>query len=451
MSLELHIWGPAFGLPSIDPDCLAAVAYFSLAVPRDGWTLVATSPSALPRVLPALRDGRLRKWVAAGFEDIVAYLREGDQAADDLDAGLTRIQAADSTAYCAFLHAEAAPLLALSLYVSSANWSATTRPAYSQVLPFPLTWIEPSAVRAEHSTGAAHLGLTSLDTDEDDEQTSASALNFSSSLSAAALQVFPDRLRTARRREAGEGGPAPGSSKAPISSALTPEARAQIRLDETARACLSVLAERKANKRLFLRPDCTTDETARLPALLLHPSSLDCLAFGYLALMTVPDVPRPFLRDALRRHYPGLADFVADMRQAAFGCDGQKGQKGRKESLLSLTPSHLNPLWLRTVHGIIHGIPGFSGEWLVWLYRVIRLDDSDDENGRNPWRQDVAAARRRRIVALCSTLTGAALAVGLLLGYRNLPPFGAPVVVYSRLPQTSLLGLGAAGVILSSL
>lgn len=26
--MELHTWGPAFGLPSIDPECLATIAYF---------------------------------------------------------------------------------------------------------------------------------------------------------------------------------------------------------------------------------------------------------------------------------------------------------------------------------------------------------------------------------------------------------------------------------------
>lgn len=34
MVLELHIWGPAFGLPSLDPQCLAAIAYLSLAIPK---------------------------------------------------------------------------------------------------------------------------------------------------------------------------------------------------------------------------------------------------------------------------------------------------------------------------------------------------------------------------------------------------------------------------------
>lgn len=34
MALELHVWGPAFGLPSIDAECLAVISYFALAVPK---------------------------------------------------------------------------------------------------------------------------------------------------------------------------------------------------------------------------------------------------------------------------------------------------------------------------------------------------------------------------------------------------------------------------------
>lgn len=43
MVLELHVWGPAFGLPSIDPACLAAVAYLSrvLGTREEEWVLVA--------------------------------------------------------------------------------------------------------------------------------------------------------------------------------------------------------------------------------------------------------------------------------------------------------------------------------------------------------------------------------------------------------------------------
>lgn len=50
MVLELYTWGPAFGLPSIDPQCLATIAYLSYALPlRDEWVLI---PISDPTVSP---------------------------------------------------------------------------------------------------------------------------------------------------------------------------------------------------------------------------------------------------------------------------------------------------------------------------------------------------------------------------------------------------------------
>ncbi|OAA55311.1 mitochondrial import receptor subunit [Niveomyces insectorum RCEF 264] len=478
MALELHVWGPAFGLPSIDPECLAAVAYLARAAPeRAAWSLVATSPSAVPDTLPALRDAHTGRWVAAGFDAIVAYLRartaETQSPFTDLDAGLdgSAAAAADTTAYAAFLRAEAGPLVSLSLYVSSANWAATTRPAYSRLLPFPLTWLEPPAVRAAHATRAAHLGLSSLDTDA--EATAAAAAPTSSAWSHA-LHAFPDRLRSIRATTATTG----------TGAALTPEAKAQIRLDAAARACLTVLAARKGTKRLFLRPDKDDkdddhdqgdegdegdDSTGRRPSS-LRPSALDCLAFGYLALMAVPDVPRPFLRGALHRHAPGLVVFVADVRVACLGGAGDEVALPWKQkaplfaftspfSVFTASPSPLSPasspssshtlalvaqpsrpLWLRTLYNLVHSVPGPGGVCLSWLWRQVCADD-DGGHAYN-------TTRRQRLVTLAGVLMGTALAAGLLVGYRRLPPFGSPVVVYKRVPR-SLLELGVAGAMLS--
>jgi sorting and assembly machinery component 37 len=55
--LELHVWGPAFGLPSIDAHCLAAIAYLQQAVPRGKWQLMASSdPSLSPTSIPPAFD-----------------------------------------------------------------------------------------------------------------------------------------------------------------------------------------------------------------------------------------------------------------------------------------------------------------------------------------------------------------------------------------------------------
>ena len=62
MVLELHIWGPAFGLPSIDAQCLAAVAYLNQALPSGEWVLIASSDPSIsptsewwPLFIPELR------------------------------------------------------------------------------------------------------------------------------------------------------------------------------------------------------------------------------------------------------------------------------------------------------------------------------------------------------------------------------------------------------------
>lgn len=49
MVLQLHVWGPAFSLPSIEAQCLATIAYCTLVLPKGSWELVASSdPSVSP-------------------------------------------------------------------------------------------------------------------------------------------------------------------------------------------------------------------------------------------------------------------------------------------------------------------------------------------------------------------------------------------------------------------
>ncbi|RWA10123.1 hypothetical protein EKO27_g4974 [Xylaria grammica] len=47
MSFQLHVWGPAFGLESIDAECLAAIAAFRHIFHRDDWSLIASNDTSL--------------------------------------------------------------------------------------------------------------------------------------------------------------------------------------------------------------------------------------------------------------------------------------------------------------------------------------------------------------------------------------------------------------------
>ena len=55
MTLELHVWGPALGLPSIDAECLAAIAYLTQTTSSTDFKLVQSSPSAVPSRTSNLR------------------------------------------------------------------------------------------------------------------------------------------------------------------------------------------------------------------------------------------------------------------------------------------------------------------------------------------------------------------------------------------------------------
>ncbi|KAL1857499.1 hypothetical protein Daus18300_010364 [Diaporthe australafricana] len=357
---RLHVWGPAFGLASIDAECLATITYLANALQGDQWEIVTTSPSGVPTPyassehvpsggvsgvgpsnvrsgarhlplpshpppgydlpkslirmqdsLPALHETGSGLW-SSGFTSIAGRLRDLGGDAWDLDSGLDLAQRADSTAYTSFLRSSAAPLVALSLYVSSANWAATTRPAYSSVLPFPLTWTEPLSVRHQMCDVADHLGLSDLNVDADDGGRAAQAQGSATSESTDGFLRVPDRLRPARRG---------------VKAALSPEQTALFRLEAAANDCLAVLTDLKAaadmeekgagGERFFFAPAATNSTTAA-PR---RPSALDCLAFGYLALMLVPDVPRPWLKDLVRRRHEALVLFVDATRDSVFGGD----------------------------------------------------------------------------------------------------------------------------------
>ncbi|KAI9743878.1 MAG: hypothetical protein M1818_002612 [Claussenomyces sp. TS43310] len=279
MVLELHVWGPGFSLPSIEAQCLAAIAYLSQAVPRGEWELVASSDPALSPTgeLPALRNENI--WIG-GFRNILDYITKLSGGAWSLDADLEGIAKADCVAFCSFVESRGRDLLDLSLYVSTANYTSVTRPIYSKIQSFPLTYFTPPALRSASKARTAPLGLSSLDIDSpEDDKARQEKL------------IIPDSLRRPRQT---------------VSSLLSasPENQAQIRLDALACAFLEPLQALRGKKRFFINQS---------------PTSLDCLALGHLALALLPDLPSPWLANCMRRKFPQLCAFVHDSQRTFFG------------------------------------------------------------------------------------------------------------------------------------
>lgn len=239
-------------------------------------------------------------------------------------------QRADATAYMAYLSSHAAPLLALYLYVSWANWSDTTRPAYNHVLPFPLGWTEPLVVRAAMTRRAAHLGLDSLDVAE----VEANGWPTSAPTTPAAAEGWGAGAALGR-----------GVRNLSVRAALTPEHKASIRLDALAADVLDVIVD--SLRRGVLASPVNRIHTA---------SPYSCLAYAYLALMMVPDVPRPWLRNAMQGRYAGLCTFTrlfglfTNVRITAL--PWMEGATTRVDTVLAVKKRFLS--------GLMHKLPGVS-------------------------------------------------------------------------------------------
>ncbi|KAF4451208.1 tom37 protein [Fusarium austroafricanum] len=398
--LDLHVWGSAFGLPSIDPECLAIITYLHSSLPVSAWRLIPSNdPSISPsNTLPALHHGVV--WIS-GFAPIVEYL--GDKSiGDDLDAGLTDIQQADRVAYAAFLSAHAAPLLDLSLYVSAANWAATTRPAFSHLLPFPLTWTVPPLLRAEAVKRVEHLGFADMDTDFDPN----GSLHLSSGR---------DALPETFRRHI------PARTKKKIHEEMTPEQAVLIRLYGFTEDCLSVLND-------YLKEGSEGKAHCFFKGTEL--SSLDCLAFGYLALMRDSPVPRSFLKDWLIEKTPRLSKFVDNVK---IRCLNKSNPLPWVEANNNTTLS----IGSRTLDSILHNVPGLGDEYATEVRRRAEEGITSIDS-------------RSLMLALSLLATGAALGYGYHT-YKSMQPFGSRIQVWqSHKNRSKLSEFGALGSMLGS-
>ncbi|KAH7406036.1 Eisosome component PIL1-domain-containing protein [Phaeosphaeria sp. MPI-PUGE-AT-0046c] len=298
MLLELHTWGPAFGLPSIEPECIATIAYCQRVIPKGQWTLIADYDTTVGATesLPILYDDGVA--TATGFEDIVAYLRNHLEVTEDLDAHLTHKQLTDRTAFIAFLQSTATPLVDLLLYVSAENYNTTTSSAYTAILPWFANYTVPPKRRDLARARTAHMGLSSLDVDTTAEEAFAPGRGTASSEYEAAKKAAgiptdgqPNTLRIGRGKGIG------GLLGAPVYAA-------RFKLDALSDELLEPMADLLGKSNYLMKAD--------------RISSLDCLAFGYLALLFYPAVPQAWLKETIQRKFPRIASYLRRLREEIF-------------------------------------------------------------------------------------------------------------------------------------
>ncbi|KAF7854132.1 uncharacterized protein EAF02_011750 [Botrytis sinoallii] len=385
MVLELHIWGPSFGLPSIDAQCLATIAYMQQVIPRGQWSLVASSDPTLSPTneLPALKDSRngAIHWVG-GYRSIIDFLTQYSSGKWNLDAGLRGQEGADCTAYSAFIQMHGQPLLDLSLYVSSKNYSEITRPIFNTIQSFPLPYLTPPHLRAEAKKRTEYLGLDALDIDSEDDK------------SRDQPSIIPESLRRGKQS---------------VSSLLkaSPETNAQIRLDALASDFFSAIRELKGNKKYLVSHE--------------KLSSLDCLALGFMSLMLYPQLPQPWLQKTMRKKFPDLVEWVEKLKDEAWN-----GVVGLDDALLTKSGNSGNANAVQQKKGSLpwqapeaRGILNIGGVFLAGLADSLPIVGQQRKDNRmrrygGEKEKDTDAGSIWKYVITAGSLVAA---VGLVAGY----------------------------------
>lgn len=309
--------------------------------------------------------------------------------------------------FSSFVESQGQALLDLSLYVSSENYNAVTRPLFSTIQSFPLTWIAPQKLRAAAKARTAHLGLSALDIDADDAAPPAEP------------SVVPESLRR------------PQQPTVTSLLAAHPESAAQIRLAALATAFFAPLQHLRGQRRFFVAA---------------RPTSLDCLALGYLALALFPDLPSPWLADCLRRDFPQLCAFVHDAQRLFFGgavaladaglalpevADAERERRARGKGALPWTRDENGGLL--AVGAVLVAHVADSIPVVAQLVRARRMQEAveraaeeDPEAGDElALAQHRIEARRREVyVAVGSVVAGLGLFVGFMFQQGILAALG---------------------------
>ena len=212
------------------------------------------------------------------------------------------------------------------------------------------------------------------------------------------------------------------------SGMLGPEEKRRIRLEAVAGEVLDVLGDVE-----WSTPGVDGEKGVDL--------EVRCLAWGYLALMYYPDVPRKWLREVMVGRYGVLVEFVEGFSREVLG-EGETKKELPWVAAEDVSGVSVGVVGVaaRFVRGVMGEVPWIGEQWSRWW------------TARK--KREVMTARGKKIEPSGDLLlfAGAGLAAAFasagIFFYRGLPPFGEAVQVW-RKPVVSLSSFGAAGAILS--
>lgn len=183
------------------------------------------------------------------------------------------------SSFSAFFETHGQTLIDLSLYVSTKNFDGITRSAYAKLLPFPMQYYTPVVIRSQAKARTAGLGVTALNIDTNELPVPATAPT-GTPHTAASTQAQTPSILTAT------------------------EAAATFKLTNLVHDFFRPLQARLGENRHFFGSD---------------PSTLDCLAVGYLSLCFFPELPHPWLANEMKKEFSRVCGYLHHIRTPMLG------------------------------------------------------------------------------------------------------------------------------------
>ncbi|KAL2313008.1 Metaxin [Schizosaccharomyces pombe] len=351
--LQLFIYSPGLGQPTMDPGCLAALIYCALAVPKDEIEILRTANSGMSPThkLPALWDGHV--WIGS-LKNILIYLKQKGYNLDNFDAK----QLANVMAFTSLLEGSVNDLWLLEAFVNEENFVEAIRPAWSKALKFPHNYLTPNALQRQAKERLAQtLGIR-------DEEVS---------YEASRMPISHRWTNATRHRQA----------------LLRTQAR-RIRISSLARQVYGSLESLISDSKFIFGE---------------KPTSLDCLFYAYLSFHAFTnELPQATLRPCLQFNSPKLYAYLKSLRETWFSDDSNilspLSIKVQPENLLTIArlawnnvtakandtrksitkfsvPPERKLLWAR--NGFFIFASAFSFVWFVISNGIVVIETEDDE------------------------------------------------------------------------
>ena len=414
--LEVYIWGPAFGLPSIDADCLAVVLFLQSRLSVDDYVLIPSNdPLANPYgELPALQDAAVSTteplW-HVGYLSITKYVDQLLRTELELDDQ----QSASLIAYTEYFYNKGRELIDLSLWVSSENYTSVTRDALHKLLQWPDSWTVPGRLRQQARSRTEHLGLSGIDLDLAAEEQAKHDMK-SQGLEAQIPKKFM-KPHQGVSHIFGQG-----------------SRRQQFKLAALADDFFDAVVELKTGNSWLLATS--------------QPTTLDCIILSFVLIMDKAEVPHDWLGFSLQDRHIRLLEWCREQSTGLLGTSSKFADGSLDMSSDSLPwkkPSDLD--WSGFGKSVLRNftvvLPFIGSSYLHPTIPAVRSKHSSKRGlGKNAQKQIIRSkdvqSFRADLIASCVGLTAAAS----LLLWLNILRFPST----SRLP--SRREFGAAGSLL---